>query len=324
MPIDPIPPDARSTPRTMNPSEIRDWISTFPRMTAEHIDGALAHPNGFMGADPEGNWFAAYLLPDGNYSIEQIDAPYQKSAKEKNRMSTKPDPCLIVGPVLVQEGPPPRGPQRGKSLTDEILERRGEYLLSANREPFYGTKAEIDQIVAEALAANPGARLAESGEVRLALSEKMNRAEGRQPKPVVSIAANAKPVERGGRIEGTISKESYRESIRSSDDQAIAAHERVRATQRADGSFSPVGTTTPHEPLSSMRRPEDRDAHRGLGSYRINLDELRPVEKAMLKGVERRVCATEGCETTFSSAARRFCQIHGFNRGGRLGLKSGE
>ena len=319
-------------PTRLSADAMEAFLRSLPGMTSEGVEEALAHPNGFMGTDPDGNWFVAYRLPDGSYSIEQIAAPYEKSAKEKNRMSTKPAPCLIVGPVLVSNSPPPRGPQRAKSLIDEILERRGEYLLSANREPFHGTKAEIDQIVAEALAANPGARLAGSGDVRLALSEKMNRAEGRQPKPKVAIAANAQPVTRSGRIEGTISRQSLRESISASEAQAQEVADRVRAkqaadptlkasAQRSDGSYFREDGT-PHQDLSMSRQPADRDPHPGLGPAKVRLSELSGAERKLIEGVVERTCLTQGCNTKFASATRKFCQLHGFNSGRRLGLKS--
>lgn len=242
------------------------------------------------------------------------------------------EPCLVIGPRIVCDDahPAPIKPTRALTLTQEILGKRGIFIGPTNREPFDPENFDVASLIPAGykLANVPTAPMRRY--IARQPDERIAKACSEDPSfrtvetaPQVIVKTGATPVERP-RIAGTISKESYRESIASSEAQAQEVQDRIRArhaadpalkasAQRSDGSYYRADGT-PHENLSMTRQPADRDAHPGVGpiSYKkAEIEEMSSFHKKIVSENAYRRCAAEGCREWVSSfGGRTKCPAH--------------
>ncbi len=328
-------------PSHMSHEEARAFLLSLPDIYHDRIDEALADPTGaILCRLANGRGVTLYADGQGGFDLEQepIDALLRVEPKKESRMKSL-EPMLIIGPRIEPDPNAPRTPGRTLSLTQEILAKRNTIFGPTIRKPF--DPANPEDVAA---LVPPGYRMVESPKVPLRryigaqADEVIAKACSSDPEfravetvPSVIVKTGAVPVERP-RVAGTIDRTTIRAERAASESQAQATHDRVRArqaadpelkasAQRSDGSFYREDGT-PHQNLSMTRQPADRDRAPGVGpAPKIPASELPSAVRQLVKGIEHRVCLVAGCNTQIASVTRRFCSAHGYNAGGRLGLK---
>ncbi len=324
--------------------DLREFLLGLPGANRDRIEIGLAHPQGLQTVVP-GMGTVGFIRHGDLYEIvenfemdNEVATDRRVTAAQGVQNMKKLAPCLLVGPALIGDGPAPLGPKKALTIQDEVLARSGTYLMKTDRRPFDPSNpADLAKHTEEVLARFPGARLASSPAVpkRRYIGQEANevisRACSTDPEfgaldaaPTVLVATKAEPVQRP-KIAGTIDRSTIRADRAASEAQAEETQARIRArnSESNPGSVMPSQRSTGelgHDPLVFKRQPADKDRHPGIESFPVKLDELSGVEKALIKGVEQRVCEVNGCSTRFASATRKRCAEHAMTDRGQ-GIK---